>query len=388
MAIDALELSKKLIERPSITPLDAGALDVLQEALESLGFACSRMIFSEDGHDDVDNLYARLGDGSPNVCFAGHTDVVPTGDLSSWTSDPFKPEIRDDILYGRGVVDMKCAIACFASAVAEYIENNKPQGSISFLITGDEEGIAVNGTKKMLKALEEKGEKIDACVVGEPTNPEILGQMIKIGRRGSVSFKLEIFGQQGHVAYPNLADNPVSRITRILHALDTHELDKGTDYFQPSNLEIISIDVGNTASNVIPAMASAVFNIRFNDRHKSSTLIKWIEGICESICETGDAKYKLTSRVSGEAFLTEPGKLSKILSDAAKEVTGLEPELSTSGGTSDARFIKDYCPVVEFGLMNKTAHKIDECAPVASIYGLKDVYLKFLEKYFKSTVSL
>jgi succinyl-diaminopimelate desuccinylase len=378
--IDALQLSKDLISCESVTPDDNGALAVLEKALKPMGFKCKRMSFSEEGHATVDNLYARLGDLSPNICFAGHTDVVPAGDLAQWTSDPFKPEVRDEILYGRGVVDMKCAIACFAAAVSEYIKSNKPSGSISLLITGDEEGIAVNGTKKMLEALQKQDEKIDACIVGEPTNPAKLGEMIKIGRRGSVTLKLTVWGKQGHVAYPHLADNPVSRLTKILHALDTHKLDNGTEFFQPSNLEIVSIDVNNPADNVIPAMATARFNIRFNDLHKGATLIKWVEGICDSLCE-GKAKYKLESHISGESFLTAPGKLSTLVSDAVKEVTGLTPELSTTGGTSDARFIKDYCPVVEFGLMNATAHKVDECCAVTDIYKLKDVYKKILDKY-------
>lgn len=380
MGVDLLELSKELIKCPSVTPKDEGALDVLQKHLESLGFLCQRMPFFEDGYDDVDNLYARFGDASPNICFAGHTDVVPPGDLDDWASPPFSPEVRDGILYGRGTVDMKCAIACFVAAAADYIKKNQPNISISFLITGDEEAVAVNGTKKMLKALESKGEKIDYCVVGEPTNPEKLGEMIKIGRRGSVSFKLSVWGKQGHVAYPHLADNPITRMVKILNALDENVLDEGSEFFQPSNLEVTTIDVKNSTGNVIPAMAEASFNIRFNNKHISQSLIQWIDGICDSLCEE-DARYELNCRVSGEAFLTEPGELSDALSKAVEEVTGIKPELSTTGGTSDARFIKDYCPVVEFGLMNKTAHKVDECVAVDDIYKLRDVYLKFLESY-------
>lgn len=380
--IDPLELSKELIACPSITPKDAGALAVVEKSLKSLGFKCTRMKFSDKDTSDVENLYARLGDSAPNICFAGHTDVVPPGDVKKWSIDPFKPEVKNDLLYGRGTVDMKCAIACFIAAVSEYVKNGKPKGSISLLITGDEEGVAINGTKKMLEELKKKKEKLDACIVGEPTNPVYLGEMIKIGRRGSVTFNLSVWGKQGHVAYPHLADNPVSRLNRILHALDTNELDSGSEFFQPSNLEIVRINVDNTADNVIPDMATATFNIRFNDKHKSATLIKWIDGICRSLCETGDAKYKLEAHVSGESFLTKPGKLSDLVSKAVFDVTGRKPELSTTGGTSDARFIKDYCPVVEFGLANATAHKIDECTPVKDIYGLKDVYLKVLEGYF------
>lgn len=384
MPLDPLALSKELIACPSVTPEDAGALAVLERALAPLGFTCTRLPFEEAGTARVDNLYARWGTSGKNLCFAGHTDVVPPGDVAGWTSPPFEPQVRDGILYGRGVVDMKCAIACFAAAASEFLAHQKPNGSISLLITGDEESVAINGTQKALKQLAAQGEKLDACIVGEPTNPEQLGEMIKIGRRGSVSFKLTVWGKQGHVAYPHLADNPVSRLLNILHALDNHELDNGTQFFQPSNLEIASIDVNNPADNVIPAMAQALFNIRFNDTHRAQTLIHWIEGICESICEDGEARYKLEPRISGEAFITQPGAWSDIVSNAVAEITGKTPELSTTGGTSDARFIKDYCPVVEFGLMNKTAHKVDECAAVADIYALKDIYVKVLAGYFGS----
>ncbi len=383
MTIDPLQLSKDLISCASVTPKDEGALDVVQNALEGLGFTCRRHIFEESGTEPVDNLYAQFGEHSPNFCFAGHTDVVPPGDVNEWKVNPFKPEVIDGILYGRGAVDMKCAIACFIAAVSEYLRHKTPHGSISLLITGDEEAIAINGTRKLLKQLEKDSVKLDACIVGEPTNPSKLGEMIKIGRRGSVTFELKIWGKQGHVAYPHLADNPVSRINRILNELDSHDLDEGTEFFQPTNLEIVTIDVNNPTDNLIPQTAQAMFNIRFNDIHTSATLIRWIEGICNSLCETGDTKYELNHRVSGEAFLTQPGELSEIVSKAVKDVTGKEPELSTTGGTSDARFIKDYCPVVEFGMINETAHKIDECISTEDINDLTDVYKTILELYFK-----
>lgn len=381
--IDPIELSKELLSCPSITPNDHGALDVVQKALDGLGFKCQRMIFEEEGYAAVDNLYARFGDQSPNFCFAGHTDVVPTGPLDDWKTDPFKPEIIDGVLYGRGVVDMKCAIACFISAVSQYLdENGKPKGSFSFLITGDEEGIAVNGTKKVLEKLKSQNEKLDACLVGEPTSVNNVGDVIKIGRRGSVTFELIVMGKQGHVAYPDLADNPIRRLNSILHALSSHSLDEGNEYFQKSNLEIVNIEVGNTADNVIPARAKAVFNIRFNDKHKSSTLIKWIESICDSMCETGDATYDLKHRITGESFITKPGKLSDMAKNACKVVAGINADLNTAGGTSDARFIKDLCPVIELGLRNATAHKIDENAPVEDIRKLTDIYLHVLKEYF------
>lgn len=383
MPIDPLELSKELIKCKSVTPHDDGVMAVLTNALEPLGFKCEIVTFTEEGTDPVQNLYARFGTDGKNFCFAGHVDVVPSGDEAAWTSNPFIPEVRDGVLYGRGACDMKCAVASFVAAAASYIERHRNDVSISLLITGDEEAISINGTKKMLTHLASKGEKIDACIVGEPTNPDVLGGMMKIGRRGSITFKVTMWGKQGHVAYPHLADNPVRRLNTILHQLSTHQLDEGNEFFQPSNLEIVSFDVNNPADNVIPAMATARFNIRFNDAHTSATLIKWVEGICESICEDSESKYEIKTHVSGESFITKPGKLSDIVSGAIKKVTGIDPDLSTTGGTSDARFIKDYCPVVEFGLCNKTAHKVDESASVDEIYKLAEVYEEVLEGYFR-----
>jgi len=388
MAIDPLELSKQLIRCRSVTPNDDGVMAVLTNALEPLGFKCEVITFTQEGTEPVKNLYARYGKSGKNFCFAGHVDVVPSGDEASWISPPFEPVVRDGMLYGRGAADMKCAVASFVAGAKSYIEKNvnDESFSISLLITGDEEAISINGTKKMLTYLSEKGEKFEAVVVGEPTNPDALGQMVKIGRRGSITFKIKILGKQGHVAYPHLADNPVKRLNAILYHLSTHKLDEGNRFFQPSNLEIVSFDVNNQVDNVIPQIAEARFNIRFNDEHSSATLISWVEGICQSLCEDGEAKYEITTHVSGGSFFTMPGILSGVVADAVLAVTGKNPELSTTGGTSDARFIRDYCPVVEFGLCNKTAHKVDECASVDEIYKLAEVYEKVIERFFQSVL--
>jgi len=375
-----LALAQALIRCPSVTPAEAGALDVLQRALESLGFRCSRLKFSEPGTPDVDNLYARLGDAGRNFCFAGHSDVVPVGDRARWTVEPFGASIEGGVLHGRGAADMKGAIAAFTAAAARF-KAMKPggmPGSISLLITGDEEGPSINGTKKVLAALAERGERLDACLVGEPTNPTRLGEMIKIGRRGSLSGWLKVMGAQGHTAYPQLADNPIPRLVRMLRVLTEAELDQGTAHFQPSNVQVTSVDVGNPATNVIPAEARAAFNIRFNDRHSGKSLEAWLRREFDAIGGT----YELTIQVSGEAFLTPPGPLSTLIAGAARSVTGIEPELSTTGGTSDARFIKDYCPVAEFGLVGQTMHKVDERVPVADLEALTRIYLRVLEGYF------
>lgn len=374
MSIDPIELTQALIRCPSVTPEEAGALTVVEEALTSLGFTCHRVTFEEPEHAAVENLYARLGEEGPNLCFAGHTDVVPVGDETAWTHPPFAAEIKDDILYGRGAVDMKTAIACFIAAVSNVLAQGKQKGSISLLITGDEEGIAINGTRKMLGWLKEQNETIDACVVGEPTNPTALGEMIKIGRRGSVGFSLNVIGTQGHVAYPDQAQNPLPYLSMILHDLSIQMWDEGTEHFQPSNLEITTIDVDNTATNVIPANGQAMFNIRFNDQHSSGSIVEKVTAIIESVLEDTGITYELTPRVSGEAFLTKPGPLSDVVAKSVEKVTGKSPELSTTGGTSDARFIKDICPVVECGLINKTAHKVDECIAVADIEQLTKIY--------------
>ncbi len=383
--IDPLELSQALIRCPSITPEDAGALDVLEQTLRNLGFNCQRLMFADSGTPNVDNLYARFGTGSPNFCFAGHTDVVPIGDRDNWSIDPFGAQVREGDLFGRGASDMKCAIACFTAAASRFIKRHGEDfgGSISFLITGDEEGPAVNGTVKVLGWMGEQGETMDACLVGEPTNVKDLGDTIKIGRRGSMNGYLTVYGTQGHSAYPDLADNPVPVMIKMLNALDSEVLDNGSDHFPPSNLEITTVDVGNTAANVIPAKVEAGFNIRFNDLHSGASLEKQLGDIIEGIASQNDTRYGIEFTISGESFLTPPGPLSQIIQLASKNVTGRTPELSTTGGTSDARFIKDYCPVAEFGLINATAHKVDEKAAVDDIRALADVYDAVLEAYFQ-----
>jgi succinyl-diaminopimelate desuccinylase len=379
-AIDPVDLARALIRCPSVTPTDAGALDVLQRALEGLGFACRRLTFSAPGTPDVDNLYARFGRGRPNFGFAGHTDVVPVGDRARWTVDPFAAEIRDGRLWGRGAADMKSAIAAFVAASARFIEgaDGRPNGSISLLITGDEEGPAINGTAKVLEWMRREGEALDACLVGEPTNPKALGEMVKIGRRGSLNGVLTVHGIQGHSAYPENADNPIPRLIKMLATINDAPLDPGTAHFQPSSVTITSVDVGNEASNVIPAAARARFNIRFNDRHTGESLKRLLHDRCRAV----GGRFNLDVAVTGEAFLTPPGPLSEIVVRAVSAVTGRTPELSTTGGTSDARFIKDHCPIAEFGAINETAHKVDENIALVDIHRLVDIYGAVLDRYF------
>lgn len=383
--IDPVELAAQLIRCPSVTPAEAGALDLLQETLTGLGFTCTRLPFEEDGTEAVDNLYARLGSEGPHICFAGHTDVVPVGNVDDWQDNPFAGEIREQALWGRGAADMKGSIAAFAAAVAAYrATHDKIGGSISFLITGDEEGPSINGTRKMLGWLEAQGEIIDDCLVGEPTNPDVLGDMIKIGRRGSVNGVVRVIGTQGHVAYPHLAENPVPQLVALMGHLATGKLDDGSDHFQPSNLEITSIDVGNEATNVIPADATGRFNIRYNDHWDADKISAWIEArLDEAVATMTDgAHYELELFHTGDCFLTAPGPFVETLSAAVEEVTGRAPVLSTSGGTSDARFIKDVARVVEFGLVGKTMHKVDEHVPVDDIRQLAKIYEKLLDGYF------
>jgi len=378
--INALDLAKELIRCPSVTPADEGALDVLQSSLETLGFTCHRMTFSEEGTPDVSNLYARLGSEQPNFCYAGHTDVVPVGNEANWTVDPFGGEVIDDILYGRGATDMKGGIACFVAGMSQFLKKRAGifEGSISLLITGDEEGPSINGTRKVLEWMADRGETIDVCIVGEPTNPTKLGEMVKIGRRGSISGWLTVRGMQGHTAYPHLADNPLPRLISMLDSITSESLDNGTDHFQASNLQLTTIDVGNSATNIIPGEVRAAFNIRFNDLHTSESLISWLKEKFNAV--GGD--YDVEFQVTGEAFLTPPGKLSDIISKAIKEETGIKPDLSTTGGTSDARFIKDFCPIAEFGLISQTMHKVDECVYLADIEKLTDIYNRVLDSYF------
>ncbi|MFZ4125572.1 MAG: succinyl-diaminopimelate desuccinylase [Rickettsiales bacterium] len=375
---DVVALTKALIACPSVTPHTAGVYEVIEEFLKPLGFKALRHTFHEDGTDSVENIYLRYGTSAPNFCFAGHTDVVPVGDEAAWTTPPFHLEVKDGELIGRGAEDMKGAIAAFMIAAAHFVEKNpNPKGSISLLITQDEEGFAINGTKKMLAWLKERGEVLDVCVVGEPTNPDVLGEMVKIGRRGSVSFTLTVRGKQGHVAYPDRADNPIPRILNMLQALENTPLDTGTEYFQPSNLEIVSIDVGNTVYNVIPASVSAKFNVRFNDIHSSQSVEDWVRKQCAPFGE-----FDIIKRVTGEAFHTEHKALTDVVVKAVEDVTGQRPALSTTGGTSDARFIKDYCPVVEFGTTGRTAHMVDERVEVKTLEGLAKVYEQMLKNYF------
>lgn len=377
---DPVTVAQTLIRCPSVTPAEGGALDTLENILTALGFTCTRLPFSEDGTPDVDNLYAEWGEGKPHFCFAGHTDVVPPGDPQSWQHDPFAAVIADDKLYGRGASDMKGGIAAFVSAAAEFIavQNGETPGKISLLITGDEEGPALNGTKKMLQWLDAQNKIPDHCLVGEPTNPKTLGEMMKVGRRGSMTGRLTVKGIQGHVAYPHLADNPVPKLVKLLAALDALELDKGSDFFQPSNLEIVTVDVGNPADNVIPEKAQAKFNIRFNDLHSGESLTELLH---KTLTATG-IPYQLDISISGESFLTGENSLTAIIADAAAEITGHTPEKSTTGGTSDARFIAAYCPVIEFGAVGESMHKIDEHIRIQDLRDLKSIYLSILHKYF------
>lgn len=380
MPTDPLSLAQSLIRCPSITPVDAGALAVLEATLSELGFVCHRLRFSDTGTADVENLYARFGRSAPNFCFAGHTDVVPIGDKASWGHDPFGAEIDGDYLVGRGASDMKGAIAAFVAAAADFIDarQGRFQGSISLLITGDEEGPAVNGTVKVLRWMQEHGETIDACIVGEPTNPIKLGEMAKIGRRGSLTGRLTVLGSQGHVAYPHLADNPIPRLIKGLALLQALELDTGSDAFQPSNLEVTTVDVGNPASNVIPAAARAVFNVRYNDHHSGKALEARLRELLAEAC----GRHELLIEHGASPFLTPQGKLSEDLSEAVFSVLGIRPELSTTGGTSDARFIKDYCPVIEFGLTGQTMHKVDERVALRDLWNLRDIYQALLQRWF------
>lgn len=377
---DPLELSRDLIRCPSITPTDAGALDVLQGALNRLGFACHRLRFTAPGTETVDNLYARIGEAPPNFCFAGHTDVVPPGDLTGWTVDPFAAEIREGRLYGRGASDMKTAIACFVAAVGRFLHAGGFGHSISLLITGDEEGPAVNGTVKVLDWLADRGERLDACLVGEPTCPTTLGEVVKIGRRGSLNGRLQIDGVQGHAAYPQRADNPIPRLIRMLAAIDGVWLDDGTAHFEPSRVAITSVDVGNPVTNVIPGCAVARFNVRFNDRHTSSDVRQLLEERLAAV----DPRFLLETECSGEPFLSPPGQLAAAVVDAVSAVSGLRPVLDTGGGTSDARFIRTVCPVAEFGMPGESAHKVDENVAVADLEWLTQIYEGILVRWFAS----
>ena len=369
--IDTVDLTRALIRCASVTPADDGALGTLERALGPMGFRCWRLPFEEPGTYPVDNLFARLGDGPPHLCFAGHTDVVPPGDTGAWQADPFSAVVRDGAVWGRGAVDMKGSIAAFVAAIDRVLATTgRPHGSLSLLITGDEEGDAVNGTRKVLAWMAENDHVPDACLVGEPTNPENLGDAIKIGRRGSLTAFLTVPGRQGHSAYPQLADNAANRLARALAALLEAPLDAGSDHFEPSNLEITTMDVGNPATNVIPGRATATVNVRFNDRHTSAALADRIR----RTVLTHAPRAEIEIRVSAESFLTPPGRLSDLVAGAVTRTTGRRPTLSTTGGTSDARFIKDYCPVVEYGGVGRTMHQVDEHTRIADLQGLTDTY--------------
>ena len=379
MPINELKLAKELIRRPSVTPKDAGTINLLAKNLRSLGFKCHLINFK-----NIKNLYAKLGRSSPNFCYAGHTDVVPPGNISNWTVNPFKPAVKKNKLIGRGANDMKASIACFVAAVSRFkAKNKKFKGSISLLITGDEEGIAINGTKRVVEYLKKKGEKINFCIVGEPTNANRLGEMIKIGRRGSITGRLTVIGTQGHVAYPHRANNPSNAMVKILKRIKETKLDKGTKNFQASNLEITKINIDNHADNVIPGLANAVFNIRFNNKHSSSSLKRKLNAIFKSITKREKCKFKVQYEVSGQAFLTKPNKTTYMIQNIIKKITKIKPKLSTVGGTSDARFIRKIAPCLEFGLVGKTMHKIDESVPVSDLKKLTKIYLNILENYFK-----
>lgn len=381
--LDTLELAQALIRCKSVTPEEGGALDLLQSVLEPLGFTCHRLPFADGGGPRVDNLYARLGDQGPHLCYAGHTDVVPAGDLAAWSVDPFAGVLRDGALYGRGAADMKGAIAAFIAALSGFIaERGRPRGSVSLLITGDEEGDAVNGTRKVLDWLKARGETIDCCLVGEPTSDQRLGDMVKIGRRGSLNACLTVTGTQGHTAYPQLADNPLHHLARMLAALVNEPLDAGNAHFPPSSLQLTSVDVGNPTTNVIPAKATALFNVRFNDLQSSASVETWLrERLDRAIDRSRGATYDLTIRVSGESFLCPPGRWSDLLCDAVRAVTGRSPVLGTTGGTSDARFIKDHCTVAELGLLNATAHKVNEHVLLDDLAQLTAIYRGVLDRY-------
>ena len=382
-SLDPVELAQSLIRCPSVTPEEGGALDLLESLLKSMGFRCHRLVFEEVGTPTIDNLYARIGSCSPVFGYGGHTDVVPSGDAAAWTVDPFAAQISDGQVWGRGASDMKGSVAAFISAIQQFLDKHGRDfgGSIALVITGDEEGPAINGTVKILEWMQANGEVMDACVVGEPTNPERLGDMIKIGRRGSLNGWLTVEGVQGHVAYPHLADNPMPRLLRLADALVRAHLDDGTAHFQASYLNITDIQVGNPATNLTPMSGTVRFNVRFNDLHSGKSLTRDIYEILDA---ANAGPYKLTIDVSGESFLTPPGLLTELVSNAVEKVTGRVPTRSTTGGTSDARFIKNMCPVVECGLVSSTIHKVNEHAAVNDIQQLTKIYREILNRYFRA----
>ena len=379
-----ITLAKELIRFPSVTPTDAGIMKFLAKKLTAIGFKCKILEFKEKNSKPVKNLYARLGTLQPNFMFAGHLDVVPPGNLKDWTVKPFNPSVKKKHLIGRGANDMKSAVASWVVAVSKFVSKNKNlNGSISLLITGDEEGIAINGTKKVVEYLKKRKEKINFCLVGEPTNPNKLGEMIKIGRRGSITGRLTIIGTQGHVAYPHRANNPSNTIIKILKKLKEIKFDEGTKNFQATNLEVTKINIDNSADNVIPGLANATFNIRFNNKHSSSSLKRKLNAVFKSITKKNKSKFKVEYMVSGEAFLTKPNQTTYMIQNIIKKMTKIKPKLSTTGGTSDARFIRKITPCLEFGLVGKTMHKIDEAVSLSDLKKLTNIYTNILENYFK-----
>ena len=380
MKIDPVSLTADLIRCPSVTPEEGGAIELLERLLEMNGFSCTRITRGK-----VSNLFAKWGSGKNGRVFGfnGHTDVVPVGDLSSWSVDPFGAEVKEGFLYGRGATDMKSGVAAFVAAAIDFVNNNPPDGSVIITITGDEEGDAEDGTAAILDWMKQNGEKIDHCLVGEPTSPSKMGEMMKIGRRGSMTAKVIATGVQGHSAYPDRAKNPILAMVKLLDILASHQLDTGTEHFDPSTLAITSVDTGNKASNVIPASTTATINIRFNDSHSGSSLISWLEEEIDKVSAEYGIQFKTDFKITGESFITPPGELSELISEAVKKELGVQPKLSTTGGTSDARFIKNICPVTEFGLVGKTMHAIDERVEINQINQLKEIYTRILEAYFE-----
>ncbi|WP_273691081.1 succinyl-diaminopimelate desuccinylase [Ketogulonicigenium vulgare] len=379
MSFDAVKLTADLIKCPSVTPNEGGALVLLERALTDAGFACTRV-----DRGGISNLFARWGRKGANRSFGfnGHIDVVPVGDASQWTFDPFGAEIADGYMYGRGAVDMKSGVAAFVGAAIDFTRNTPPDGAIVLTITGDEEDVGEDGTRALLDWMAENGEAMSVCVVGEPTSPEVLGDMMKIGRRGSATVWFTVTGQQGHAAYPQRALNPMPAMARLMDRLSSRVLDEGTDHFDPSSLQVVTIDTGNGATNVIPGQTRATINVRFNDIHTGASLVDWMQAEADKVAAEFGVQVALRSRISGEAFLTPPGALSDLVAAAVKAETGLSPVLSTSGGTSDARFVKSHCPVVEFGLVGKRMHGVDERVEIVQIGQLQAIYTRVLADYF------
>jgi succinyl-diaminopimelate desuccinylase len=382
MTSPSITLLQDLIRCPSVTPADAGALNVLQAYLEAAGFVCTRLVFTQADTPDIDNLFARYGSAAPHLCFAGHTDVVPAGDETIWKYPPFGAEINDGQLYGRGATDMKGSVAAMAVAAVEFIRTQTFRGSISFLITGDEEGPAINGTAKVLEWMRANGHTPDHCLVGEPTCLTALGDTIKIGRRGSYSFQVSVEGKQGHAAYPHKADNPIPKLAQLVSRLSSRAIDNGNAHFDPSTLAITSFDVGNTATNVIPSKATLKFNIRYSTEHDFTSLKAWVDGHVAQVKQETGGRWTVLAHEGAQAFITQPGKFVEIVQHAVQDVSGMMPALSTSGGTSDARFVKDYCEVLEFGPTNATIHQTDERISLAELEGVTRIYTRVLERYF------